>query len=69
MSFSQPDEMSLCLVEFLFGLLATGTAPRVGQFLKRSAGRDVLLGVALFGVVGVLAGAFKLCHNRIFVLG
>ena len=24
--------------------------------------RDVLLGVALFGVIGVFAGAFKLCH-------
>ena len=61
--------MSLCLVEFLFFALAAGAAPCVGQFLKRSAGRDVLLGVALFGVVGVFAGAFELCHNRIFVLG
>ena len=55
--------------EFLFLTLAAGTAPCVGQFLKGSAGRDVLLGVALFGVVGVLAGAFELCHNRFFVLG
>ena len=54
--------------EFLFLTLAAGTAPCVGQFLKGSAGRDVLLGVALFRVVGVLAGAFELCHNRI-VLG
>ena len=48
--------------EFLFLTLAAGAAPCVGQFLKRSAGRDVLLGVALFGVVGVFAGAFELCH-------
>ena len=55
--------------KFLFFTLAAGTAPCVGQFLKGSAGRDVLLGVALFGVVGVFAGAFELSHNRIFVLG
>ena len=55
--------------EFLFLTLAAGAAPCVGQFLKGSAGRDVLFGVALFGVVGVFAGAFELCHNRIFVLG
>ena len=54
--------------EFLFLTLAAGAAPRVGQFLKGSAGRDVLLGIALFRVVGVFAGAFELCHNRI-VLG
>ena len=53
--------------EFLFLTLAAGTAPCVGQLLKRSAGRDVLLGVALFRVVSVFAGAFELCHNRIFV--
>ena len=55
--------------EFLFLTLAAGAAPCVGQFLKGSAGRDVLLGVALFRVVGVFAGAFELCHNCIFVLG
>ena len=48
--------------EFLFFTLAAGAAPCVGQFLKGSAGRDVLLRVALFGVVGVFAGAFELCH-------
>ena len=48
--------------EFLFLTLAARAAPCVGQFLKRSAGRDVLLGVALFGVISVLAGAFELCH-------
>ena len=55
--------------EFLFLTLAAGAAPCIGQFLKGSARRDVLLGVALFRVVGVFAGAFELCHNRIFVLG
>ena len=55
--------------EFLFLTLAAGTAPCIGQLLKWSAGRDILLGVALFGVVGIFAGAFELCHNRIFVLG
>ena len=48
--------------KFLFLTLAAGAAPCVGQFLKGSAGRDVLLGVALFRVVGVFAGAFELCH-------
>ena len=48
--------------EFLFLTLAAGTAPCVRQFLKGSAGRDVLLGVALFRVVRVFAGAFELCH-------
>ena len=48
--------------KFLFFTLAAWTAPCVGQFLEWRAGRDVLLGVALFRVVGVLAGAFKLCH-------
>ncbi len=48
--------------KFLFLALAAGAAPCVGQFLKGSAGRDVLLGVALFWVIGVLAGAFELCH-------
>lgn len=35
----------------------------MGQFLKRSAGRDVLLGVSLLEVVCVFAGAFELCHK------
>ena len=48
--------------EFLFLTLAAGAAPCVGQFLKRCAGRDILLRVALFRVVGVFAGAFELCH-------
>ena len=48
--------------KFFFLALAAGAAPCVGQFLKGSAWRDVLLGIALFGVVGVLAGAFELCH-------
>ena len=55
--------------KFFFLTLAAGAAPCVGQFLKGSARRDVLLGIALFGVVGVFAGAFELSHNRIFVLG
>ena len=55
--------------KFLFLALAAGTAPCVGKFLKGSAGRDVLLGVTLFRVVGIFAGAFELCHNCIFVLG
>lgn len=49
--------------EFLFFALAAGAAPCVGQFLKGSAGRNVLLGVALFRVVGVFTRAFELCHN------
>ncbi len=52
----------LRLIEFLLRLLATGAAPCVGQFIERCAGRDVLFGVALFRVIGVFAGAFKLCH-------
>ena len=48
--------------EFLFLALAAWAAPCVGQLLKGSARRDVLFRIALFRIVGVLAGAFKLCH-------
>ena len=57
----------LCRIEFLFLALAAGAAPCVGQILERRAGRDVLLRVTLFGIVGVLAGAFILGHNRIYL--
>ena len=55
----------LRFIEFLLRLLATRTTPVIGQVFKGNAGRDVLLWVALFGVVGVFAGAFELCYNRI----
>ena len=55
----------LRFIEFLLRLFATRTTPVIGQVFKGNAGRDVLLGVALFRVVGVFAGAFELCHNRI----
>lgn len=52
--------------EFFFLALAAWAAPGVGQILKRGAGRYVLLRVALFRVVCILAWAFELCHNRRF---
>ena len=55
----------LRFIEFLLRLLATRTTPVIGQVFKGNAGRDVLIWVALFGVVGVFAGAFGLCYNRI----
>ena len=55
--------------EFFFLTLAAGAAPCVGQFLKRRAGRNILLGVALFGVAGVFAGAFELCHITLVFCG
>ena len=48
--------MSSCLVEFLLGLLATGTAPIVGQVFKPGSGRYALLGVTFLWVVSVLTG-------------
>jgi hypothetical protein len=67
--FCLPVTLFFHSYEFLFLTLAAGAAPCVGQLLERRAGRDVLLGVALFWVVGVLAGAFELCHNGICFKG
>ena len=55
--------MSLCLIEFLLGLLATGTAPVVGQFFEGHAvmlcrvidvatdGADILAASLLFSEI------------------
>ena len=48
--------------KFLFLPFATGAAPGVGKFLEGRSRRDVLLGVSLFRVIGVFAGAFELGH-------
>ena len=48
--------------KFLFLPFAPGATPGVREFLERCSGGDVLLGVSLFRVVGVLAGAFELGH-------
>ena len=48
--------------KFLFLPFTTGATPGVRKFLERCSCGDVLLGVSLFRVVGVLAGAFELGH-------
>ena len=48
--------------KFLFLPFAAGATPGVQELLERRSCGDVLLGVSLFRVVSVFAGAFELGH-------
>ena len=48
--------------KFLFLPFAPGATPGVRELLESRSCGNVLLGVSLFRVVGVFAGAFELGH-------